>query len=666
MTEEATLRIGLTNLGYAFREFGRFPGEVLWGRGSRAKLSLHETPALLTWALLEPLFLLLSIPFELRGPKLGQKSSTDDQKSWRKFEVFRDAVTLDIDMQIGALRDSRWHELGADEQLNKKLHLIEAMTDAAQPGVAARFRSFRLRPLLERYYKKADTEGRALRKSALTNALEPTLSAYFQGDWLSFLRYIGENPHPAEEILTSLPEAKLYVAAPSRVDEVAAAHGVSPSEIEKMLAAFWNQESATSPLHRRVDALREFWKEFDRLHSLQKPGDRSLWGLVDERYFTFSEAFGESPRPGLYRDLMPPSLVQTIDELWGTCVLPRFPDRIVGEAFPHAVMADAFGPALHLWQEVGLTTWFFSEGPYSRTDLAGLGARCADDVAALEKLGTPVPRELFEELKNLQRSMPEPEMEYEEISSQEVAGISLTFSMGGRGVRRGGFEKSREIVSRYRKEWAEAHLETYLTTRWQTELRETARSYALMREDKGKTPTAKQFAKHATGPANHWFGGELSQLYAAMGEKSPVAPLNEGWFPDDRLVFAWSVYVALGGPPFGKQPSGDRSSIDKSKLALKSFDYLQLEQALGRQPTLKDFTVSRFQWDSKILSDDIEVAWEMYVKGIQLAKENPTRFPGWSDWKSKPRPSSPSGVVATAKSEPRLKKKGIWDRIKGK
>jgi hypothetical protein len=314
-----------------------------------------------------------------------------------------------------------------------------------------------------------------------------------------------------------------------------------------MLAAFWNQETATSPLHRRAEILKGFWDEFDRLHSQQKPGDRSLWGLVDERYLTFSEAFGESSRPELYRELISPSIIEEIDTLWGTCVMPRYPDRIVGEPFPHALMAEAFGPALTVWHEVGLTTWFFSEGPYSRTDLAGLGARCADDLQVMDQLDTPVPAELFDELKALQKSMPEPETEYEEISSEEVApGISMTFQIGGRQVRRGGFEQSRDIVSRYRRQWAEMHLETYLAARWRTELRGTARSYSLMREDKGKAPTAKQFAKHAAPAANHWFGGDVSQLYSALGEKAPVKPVREGWFPDNRLGFAWSVYRALG------------------------------------------------------------------------------------------------------------------------
>lgn len=668
LREEATLRLGVANLGYAFREFGRFPGELIWGRGSRAGLSLHEPLALLTWSLLEPLFSLLSIPFELRGPKLGSKSSKDEEKIWSKFEDFRLATGLAVDGEVKALRDPHWHRLDAGEQLLKKRDLVEAMTDAAHPGFAARFRSSRLRPLLERYYKKADAEGRAQRRSALTNALEPILAAYFQGDWLEFLRYIGEQPHPAEEILTSLPDTKLYVAAPSRVDEVAAAHGIPSGEVEKMLAAFWNQETAASPLHRRVELLKGFWDEFDRLHSQQKPGDRSLWGLVDERYLTFSEAFGESSRPGLYRELISPSIIEEIDTLWGTCVMPRYPDRIVGEPFPHALMAEAFGPALTVWHEIGLTTWFFSEGPYSRTDLAGLGARCVDDLQVMDRLGTPIPRELFDELKALQKSMPEPETEYEEISSEEVApGISMTFQIGGRQVRRGGFEQSRVIVSRYRRQWAEAHLEAYLTARWRTELRETARSYALMREDKGKPPTAKQFAKHAASAANHWFGGDVSQLYSALGEKAPVKPVREGWFPDDRLGFAWSVYRALGGAPFGEQPSGDRSPIDMSKLALKSFDFLQLEQALAREPTLKDFTVSRFQWDSKVLSEDIEAAWEVYVKAIREAKHHPVAFPGWTNWeKGEPRLSPSPTVIATSRAETVPKRRGFWDRIRGR
>ena len=54
-------------------------------------------------------------------------------------------------------------------------------------------------------------EGRALRGRVLTRELERTLCAYFGGGWFRFLDYLGEEPHPDEQVATALPESKLYL-----------------------------------------------------------------------------------------------------------------------------------------------------------------------------------------------------------------------------------------------------------------------------------------------------------------------------------------------------------------------------------------------------------------------------------------------------------------------
>jgi hypothetical protein len=88
---------------------------------------------------------------------------------------------------------------------------------------------------------------------------------------------------------------------------------------------------------------------------------------------------------------------------------------------------------------------------------------------------------------------------------------------------------------------------------------------------------------------------------------------------------------------------------------------------LAREPTLKDFTVSRFQWDSKVLSEDIEAAWETYVKAIREAKHNPIAFPGWANWKEVRNRATPlSNSAETYGSEDSPKKKGLWGRIRGR
>ncbi len=88
------------------------------------------------------------------------------------------------------------------------------------------------------------------------------------------------------------------------------------------------------------------------------------------------------------------------------------------------------------------------------------------------------------------------------------------------GSRRSGFEFLRDIVTRYRRAWSAKCLDAYLRARWESEIQGAARQYARYIEVQGKAPTEKQFAKVAEAPTNHWFGGDVNSLYAAIGEKA--------------------------------------------------------------------------------------------------------------------------------------------------
>src|SRR5262249_9170129 len=134
------------------------------------------------------------------------------------------------------------------------------------------------------------------------------------------------------------------------------------------------------------------------IHARQSPNMPSLWGLVEEGGFITFDDVSHSPyTPGLYRDLLARDLVEEIDRLWGTTLLQRFPDRVVSEPFPHAAMAQAFGPALTFWHGCALTAWFMCEGS-SRTDMVGLPQYHAADIHILKQLQCPIQNELFEEL----------------------------------------------------------------------------------------------------------------------------------------------------------------------------------------------------------------------------------------------------------------------------
>lgn len=203
------------------------------------------------------------------------------------------------------------------------------------------------------------------------------------------------------------------------------------------------------------------------------------------------------------------------------------------------------------------------------------------------------------------------------------------------GSRRGGFEKMRDVITHYRSAWSTRHLERYLHDRWERELKGVAEASNRWIHDKGRPPTLKQFAKIAAPAANHWFGGDLTGLYSAIGEKSPERQTRARLIPEDRLAFAQSVYIALGGRRFERQTlvsSRDEAQAQSkeqqrlhslTQLANLGLDYLQLQEALGRQPELKDFGESRFKSYGQALDDDIGSAWTKYADAIRAAMRSP-------------------------------------------
>lgn len=108
-----------------------------------------------------------------------------------------------------------WSRLRAAEQLSAKVALVDAIRRGAErvgpTSLGARYRTFRLLPLLRRYYEKAKKDARVLRRHAVTRQFEATLPGFFGGDWLALLDYLGEEAHPDEHVATALPETRLYL-----------------------------------------------------------------------------------------------------------------------------------------------------------------------------------------------------------------------------------------------------------------------------------------------------------------------------------------------------------------------------------------------------------------------------------------------------------------------
>jgi len=56
------------------------------------------------------------------------------------------------------------------------------------------------------------------------------------------------------------------------------------------------------------------------------------------------------------------------------------------------------------------------------------------------------------------------------------------------------------------------------------------------------------------------------------------------------------------------------------RLANDSLWYLQVKEALGRPPELKEFGIGRFEWPSAALANTIEDAWLIYRSTIEGAE----------------------------------------------
>ncbi|MER5775123.1 TerD family protein [Streptomyces sp. NPDC002039] len=563
--------------------------------------TVENADTVLLWALLIPLFETLMEPVRIRAA--GPIGSTEEQRQlWSGVEERFAHLGLDGDVLARFRFGGGWHALDRVGQQGARLELMHSLAAGDLTQLVARHRMRQLQPLMEGFAKKAK-RGTPLARRVLTRALQPVVSGYFAGNWLAVLDYLQAAPHPDEEVITALPEPRLYVGMASQAADMAAEAGIPEDEIHAVLAAFLGGASSLSPVEERQEALREWWVAFDQAHTVQAPGMRSLWGLVDQEIITLS-GDDRGPTPQLYRQVMPSTVNERVDQLWATMTLQRQSRSIVSNPLPHQVMADAFGPAVEFWHGVALTAWFVCEGPYSRAPLSGVADYYSRPLSTLQAAGCPIDPRLFDDLRNAEQHLgPEETITKDTQLSADTSfgSITMTTSIGFT-TRREGFERVRDIVTRHRRAWADKYLGTYLQQLWRTELEDVARAHHRFVAAKGRPPTLIQFAQFATTAANHWTGGDLGALYTAIGEPAPTQQERPTrLLRGDGYDFARSVYQALGGKPVDHDtmmdnPEESRRQWQLSRLASESLRYLQLQEALGEPPSAKQFGTQRLAW----------------------------------------------------------------------
>jgi hypothetical protein len=625
LPEKEHIPAGLLNLAHNFSGTAFFPMNAADGEISRIKLETSPS-AVFLWSVLCPFMKKLLHPIELRSSLAGYYDHEVLKQIWIELDEFYTALGIgDIhEIQVFRFRGG-WSKLvNRAAQLEAKRKLVAALSTKINASTGTAYRLYALRPLIAQYYKKAKSDGIVKRKDVITKALQPLLTGFFGGDWLALVDYLEESPHPDEQIVTSMPKTKIYAGGNTRAKEIAVQQGIPIEEAEKIAAALWQKPSGDSPIEERIACLKKYWKEFDILHSQQKSGMRSFWGLVEENGRIDFESFNDEIfYPRLYLEVLPADLVEEIGKLWGTTMLNKYPESIVSEPFPHAVMAEVFGPALLFWQNCALTAWFLCEGPSSRTDMTGLEHHQRHNLTKLEDIGTPIDNAMFSELIVAEKKLGPAESIVTE-SYRETLEFGITISMStSSGSKLKGFEKLRDIVTRYRRVWAEKYLDQYLKTRWESEITQAANTFFLKISEKGgKAPTLKQFASTAALPTKHWFGGNIGLLYTAIGEKVPLQPERSLLMPADRIGFVKKVAELLPSRPFiyydGQPASSDNQQYYVRELAEKALNFVQVREASGKNPQLKEFS-SKFKYRSVVLHEDETKAWEIYEAAVEKA-----------------------------------------------
>lgn len=611
----------------------------------RAVVKLNTADAIVVWAALAPVMELLYLPLKLRsGYWLGDRRPDQMEKDWATVDAAYAALGIDA-APLATFKDGRrWATLTIDEVIATRQALLEAWK-SAPAEVGERALVLLISRLVERYYAKAKN-GMAQRTKVMNKGLERALTGAFGGDWLAFVRYLGERVHPAEQIATAVEPTSLLVSGRARAAQAAASTGVPVEEIERVLAAYWGGHD-DSPVEQRARVIREWWQAFDDLQARQAPGMPSLWGLIGDRFEDSGQNFddGRYTRHG-YR-LLPAEINDQISALWGTAVLPRWPRSLVTEPYPQASFAETLGAGIEFWHGVALTCWFICEGPYSRTDIGGMPNYYDRQIKALNDMGCPIDYAMFAELREAEKKLterPPPAGDTTEYDAANGMSFSITISTGP--TKKDGFQHLRDVVTRHRRAWAEEHLERYLQTRWEQDLRGVGDAYHRHVADKGKPPTLNQFAKLAAQASNHWFGGDLAQLSNALGLPAPDTPTYKRLLPADRPAFIARVREVLGGQRWDdsrEEIDGDERErlLRLSELAEHAPAVIQSWEATGEPPPLKGSSWARFRLETAF-GPDTEAGWQKYLKAVEVALREPT-VPAQATQRPAAAPPPPSG-----------------------
>jgi hypothetical protein len=382
-----------------------------------------------------------------------------------------------------------------------------------------------------------------------------------------------------------------------------------------MLAAYWGRSAGATPVEQRVHVLERLWHELDGVHARQAPGMPSLFGLLGSSYFSSSGPAGESTGDAR---VFSAELLTDMQRCWGTKLSPRNPERLVTQPYWGAAAARALGPAFEFWHHTAMNAWEMCEGGRVHTDFETLERRLSSPAPPLADSGCPVDARLFADLLAAEGKLGPIEQQWETVNQATEDFVTVDMRVS-RDARRKGFEILRDIITRHRRAWAEQNLTPYLEGRWKGELRAAGEAYNRHVADKSKLPTVKQFAALANDPADHWFGGDLTGVYGALGLRSPLpSPTYTRLLPVDSRAFTRRVRQELNAASQAHGSSEEQSN-KLSQLVRHSIRWVELAEALGAPPALRQLGTTDFSMSASALNDDADTAWQMYCDAIERA-----------------------------------------------
>ncbi len=678
LSDKETLNCGIINLPAYYRSFPDIAMNLCVSERYRVSMK-NSGEAIFIWAFLLPHFEEALLPLMLRGFLSGSPDLSDS--IWQEVDFSMSKYGLHENPEYQRLRKGKqWLGLDDDERLRAKLEFVDAVLSKMklQPGSLRSWQSDRLR---ERFYEKTDTSGKPRRNSVVTKEYQKDLAGSFAGNWVEFLRWISEEPHPEDQAIGELPSPQIRVSGSEKAAAVAAKLGINEAEVAAVLGANW--EGKQSPVMSRLDVMKRYWDEFHQLHLNQTADKDSLHGLLvyspwpqflppriekitskedwEESFKHRVEQFPEKAEElawEKHRDRMiqerelvarcvtnhkaisrfSPALLQEIDKFWGAEVISTHAQKIVPAQSAQVNFRKAFGSALEFWQSIAVRYWFLCDGVRF------------DDEEAYLTFSTPDPKhnavragaKWRKELKLLDEIKCPIDPEFLKILAERESKMSTLRSNG----KRDGFVEFNKIVSEFREAWAERFLGSYLESRWKQDLSGFSRAYEKKNADRGQPPTWRMIIKPLGTAANSWFGGNISETYQSVSLKSPISQSVDCDLAMDRHVICLTTFErlrsrirkAVARKNF-RQEDKDWDPNEKfvpetvkameaepaANMAKGALKFIQQTRARGKRPTMKQFGYkTSLETLANVCEISVEDAWQLFCEVVEAASRAQT------------------------------------------